>query len=63
MDHHGGINCMWVLHILIESPTYIQLIVSKMIGNYYFYISLNSHKRVAWFFFSICKLLLVYGLW
>jgi hypothetical protein len=61
MDHHGGINCMWVLLILIESPTYIQLIVSKMIGNYYFYISLNSHKRVAWFFFPFVNYCLFMG--
>jgi hypothetical protein len=33
MDSHESINCMWVLHILIESPTYIQLIISKKIKN------------------------------
>jgi hypothetical protein len=63
MDGHGSINCMWVLHILIENPTYIQLIISKRIGNYYFYININSHKIVGWAFISICKILLVYGLW
>jgi hypothetical protein len=50
IDGHGSINCMWVLHILIESSTYIQLIVSKRIRNYNFYISLDSHKIVAWLF-------------
>jgi hypothetical protein len=35
MDGHGSFNCMWVLHILIESPTYIQLIVSRRIWNFF----------------------------
>jgi hypothetical protein len=46
MDGHGSINCMWVLHILIESPTYIQLIVFRRIGNLFFCIKLNSHKII-----------------
>jgi hypothetical protein len=64
MDGHGSINCKWVFHIYIESLTYIQWIVSKKIWTCFFCVSLDNHKIVAWFyFFSICKLLLVYGLW
>jgi hypothetical protein len=36
MDGHGSINYMWVLHIQIESSTYIQLIISKKIGILFF---------------------------
>jgi hypothetical protein len=39
MDGHGNINCMWVLHILVESPTYIQLIVSRKIVNFFLHKS------------------------
>jgi len=46
MDGHGSINFMWVLHIQIESPTYIQWIVSKRIG-IFFCVSLNSHEIVV----------------
>jgi len=61
MDGHGSINCILVLHILIESPTYIQLIVSKKIGNYYFCISLDSHKIDTWFFLPFVSYLLFMG--
>jgi hypothetical protein len=44
--------CMWVLHILIENPTYIELIVSKRIRNIFFASILNCHKIVMWFFLS-----------
>jgi hypothetical protein len=52
---------MWVLHILIESPTYIQLIVSKKIGDYYFCINLDSHKIDAWFFLPCINYCLFMG--
>jgi hypothetical protein len=43
--------CMWVLHISIESLTYIELIVSRKIRKFFFGgISLDGHKIVAWFF-------------
>jgi hypothetical protein len=53
MDGHGNINSKWVLHILIESPTYIQLIISKKIMNVFFSINLNSHKIVVLFFYHL----------
>jgi hypothetical protein len=29
--------CMWVLHILIKSPTYIELIVFRKIRKFFFF--------------------------
>ncbi len=50
MDGHQIINCMWVLHIKIESLTYIQLIISKRIRIFFLIkkkLSLDSHKIVT----------------
>jgi hypothetical protein len=55
--------CMWVLHILIESPTYIELIVSRKIQKFFFRINLDGHKIVTWFFlpFVNYRLFMCYG--
>jgi len=48
-----------VLHILIGSSTYIEMILFKGIMNLFFCVSLNG--RVI--FFTICKLLFIHVLW
>ncbi len=61
MDGHGNINYMWVLHIYIESPTNIQLIVFRRIRICFFCVRLDSHKIVAWFFFQFVNYYLLMG--
>jgi hypothetical protein len=55
--------CMWVLHILIKSLTYIELIIFKKIGKFFFCINLDGHKIAAWFFLPFVNyhLFMCYG--
>ncbi len=55
--------CMWVLHILIESPTYIELIVCRKIQKFFFCINLDGHKIGTWFFLPFVNycLFMCYG--
>jgi hypothetical protein len=46
MDGHGGINCMWVLHILIESPTY-SIDCFQEDRELFILQNLNNHKIVT----------------